>query len=60
MMYNDKNYVLVESKADVACDDCPLEDLCDRLADDFGIDYELCATEEDFGEFDNPVYEEKK
>lgn len=59
MTYDGKEYILTENEGK-ACLNCPLEGLCDLLADDFGIDYELCATEENFGEFENPIYAEKK
>ena len=55
MIHEGKVYVLDENSAE-PCENCPLESLCDRLADDFGINFELCATEENFGEFENPIY----
>lgn len=58
MNHNGKEYRLIEWGEKEPCQQCPLEDLCDSLADDYGIDFELCAMEEDFEEFENPIYDE--
>ena len=61
MIYEGKEYILSEGKFGIACKGCLLTDLCDQLADDYNmIDFELCATEEDFSEFENPIYNEKE
>ena len=61
MIHEGKEYILTEGDPDVPCKGCPLTDLCDQLADDYNmIEFELCATEEDFGEFGNPIYKKKE
>ena len=56
MIHNDKEYILTEG-TEIPCEGCPLTDLCDSMADDLDMDdFELCAMEENYGEFNNPVY----
>ena len=58
-MINRNLYKLVEG-ANEGCDRCALLDTCDRIADDLNlIEYMMCAEEEDFEQFENPIYVEK-
>lgn len=51
-------YILVESN-EPGCKGCALMDMCDQIADNFDNDeYMICAEEEDFAEFENPIYKE--
>lgn len=55
-MVNRDLYKLVESDSD-RCDGCALLNECDLTAYDLDIDdYMLCAEEEDFEMFENPMY----
>lgn len=52
------HYILVEGEG-AGCDGCALIDMCDQIADNFDNDeYMICAEEEDFAEFENPIYKE--
>ena len=55
-MVNRDLYILIESSSD-KCDGCVLLDECDLTAYDLDIDdYMLCAEDEDFERFENPIY----
>ena len=59
--HNGKTYKLVESSSeeDVLCSNCQLVDLCDKTADEMDmIEYILCATDEDYENFESPIYKE--
>ena len=58
MTYNGKEYILINEDVEEApCMHCALLDLCEKTADDLNIiDFELCATEENFEYFENPYY----
>lgn len=60
MIHEGKEYILIENENEASCEGCPLEELCDNLADDFDITFELCAMEENFGEFEDPIYKLKE
>lgn len=58
-MINRNLYKLVEGTNE-GCDGCALSDMCDQIADDLNlIEYMMCAEEEDFEQFENPIYAEK-
>lgn len=43
------------------CEGCVLSEYCDDVANELGIeDYMLCAEEEDFDKYENPIYIETK
>ena len=59
-------YKLIESNSsynaddDDPCEGCVLSEYCDDVANELGIeDYMLCAEEEDFDEYENPIYIKK-
>lgn len=55
-MINRDLYILIENSSD-KCDGCMLLNECDLTAYDLGIDdYMLCAEDEDFERFENPIY----
>lgn len=55
MDVNRELYKLAEGKN--GCTGCELSDVCDSIADDLNlIEYMLCAEEETFDEFENPIY----
>lgn len=57
---NRELYKLVEGTGD-ECEGCVLTEYCDNTADELGIiDFMLCAEEEDFELFKNPIYVKKE
>lgn len=59
-MIDRRQYSLAEGMGGV-CEGCALTEYCDRTAEELHVsDYMLCAEEEDFEMFQNPVYIKKE
>ncbi len=57
---NRNSYILIEG-VDDECTGCALMDYCDIIAETLNIDdYMICAEEEDFANFERPIYKKNE
>ena len=60
MIHEGKEYKLTEGTG-APCTGCMLSDLCDSIADDMNmVEFELCATEEDYEDYEKTIYGDAK